>query len=93
MRQTLWAEQMVVHRADECVKADEYIHVHVIPPDNDQLLKKLYPISGLPMENTWRNRIVHQDRYTIISPEAFLNPIRNAGNYQDLMGYLKQRYW
>jgi hypothetical protein len=45
MRQTLWAEQMIAHKDSETIKADHYIHVHVIPQENNELLDKIYPRS------------------------------------------------
>jgi len=52
MRQTLWAEQMIAHKSTETIKADDYIHIHVIPSQNSELLNKIYPCSGKNMEET-----------------------------------------
>lgn len=38
MRQTLWAEQMVAHKNSETIVADDFIHIHVIPSENSELL-------------------------------------------------------
>ena len=51
MRQTLWAEQMVKHKKDEVIKADDYLHVHVVPRGNKELLQKKYPCSGFHPQN------------------------------------------
>jgi hypothetical protein len=60
MRQTLWAEQMVKHNKTETIKAENYIHVHVIPTGNKDLLNKVYKCSSIEMEKTWRNHLKDQ---------------------------------
>lgn len=92
MRQTLWAEQMVRHSDSERVKADSYIHVHVIPADNAKLLEKQYTCSGLKMEATWRGCLKEQNKYVIVTPEDFLKGI-DGEEYAGLIGYLRVRYW
>lgn len=91
MRQTLWAEQMVKHQEVERTKAENFIHLHVIPSENMDLLKKNYKCSGLNMEETWRKHLVDQTRYKIISPTELLNGIDNV-KYNGLLAYLKSRY-
>lgn len=92
MRQTLWAEQMVANTDFEAIKADDYIHVHVIPSENNELLNKIYKCSGKNMENTWRSCINDQSKYFVISPRELLKPI-DAKNYDSLVKYLNNRYW
>jgi len=92
MRQTLWAERMIANKITEKVKADNFLHVHVIPKDNAGLLDKKYKCSGLDMETTWRSHLIDQSKYLIISPEQLLSGI-NADKYKDLMAYLSVRYW
>lgn len=92
MRQTLWAEQMVAHKDSETIKADDFIHIHVIPTENVDLLKKIYPCSGMDMENTWRNHLKDQSKYRIVHPKDFLSPISSLP-YQELVQYLNTRYW
>ena len=89
MRQTLWAEQMIVHKNDETLSADDFIHVHVIPQENSDLLDKIYPCSNKNMETTWRECLNDQSKYRIISPKELLANIDNA----DLKNYLEKRYW
>lgn len=91
MRQMLWVEQMLKNKNKETVKADNFIHLHIIPEKNIDLLKKVYKCSGLDMESTWRNQLTDQSKYRIISPELFLNGI-DMQKYQDLIVYLKTRY-
>lgn len=92
MRQTLWAEQMIVHKNKEITKADDYIHIHVIPYENNQLLDKIYPCSFQGLEATWRMNIKDQKKYTLISPRTFLSPI-DPERYKNLLSYLSKRYW
>lgn len=92
MRQTLWAEQMIEHKNTETIKADDYIHIHVIPTANYELLNKTYPCSGKKMEATWRDCLKIQSKYIIISPKDLLSPVIE-NKYHDLFEYLEKRYW
>lgn len=91
MRQTLWAEKMVLNKDSERLKADNYLHVHVIPSENDELLLKKYKVSGEEMEKSWRKMLTDQSKYVIIDPENLLAPI--ASQYPALIDYLSTRYW
>lgn len=92
MRQTLWAEQMIKHNNTETIKADDYIHIHVIPTENSELLDKTYPCSGKKMEETWRDCLINQSKYIIISPkELLVSAIEQK--YPYLFEYLNNRYW
>jgi len=95
MRQTIWAEQMIRNKISEIVKADDFIHIHVIPPKNDTLLKKIYRCDGQgnkDMEDTWRACLKDQKKYRIVSPRELLSPIEDS-KYYDLFHYLQTRYW
>ena len=92
MRQTLWAEQMIKNKKTETIKADNYLHLHIIPKENDDLLKKKYKCSGADMESTWRKNLKSNALYKIISPEVFLNNI-DKEKYKELIDYLAKRYW
>lgn len=91
MRQTLWAEQMIEHRKNEDLQAVNYLHVHVIPSENDELLLKEYPITQKGMEESWRSMLLDQSKYVIVDPMTFLAPIENS--YPSLYKYLNTRYW
>ena len=90
MRQTLWAEN-VVKLKEENLKANNYMHIHVIPSANKDLLDKKYSVSGMGMEETWRSMLNDQSKYLIIDPEKLLEPIKDK--YPELVSYLKKRYW
>lgn len=92
MRQTLWAEQMITHRKTETIKADDFIHIHVIPGENGNLLHKTYPHSGKGMEITWRDCLNDQSKYVIVPPEELLSPV-DWDRYNILFEYLNTRYW
>lgn len=91
MRQTLWAENMVAHKESERLSANDYLHVHVIPSENDELLLKTYKVSGIGMEQSWRNMLSDQSKYIIIDPKDLLAPI--ASKFPNLTDYLSIRYW
>lgn len=92
MRQTLWAEQMIEHKKTETIEADDYIHIHVIPDENNELLNKTYPCSGKGMEETWRGCLNDQCKYVIIPPNELLAPVIDR-QYGALLEYLENRYW
>ncbi len=92
MRQTLWAEQMVINKANETVKADNFLHVHVIPSENYDLLEKKYKCSEKNMKDTWLSHLKNQDKYIIISPKDLLSNL-DSEKYKDLLFYLNERYW
>lgn len=91
MRQTLWAEQMVSKNNIETICADDYMHLHVIPYKNIDLLEKRYSCSKADMPATWRSCISDQSKYKIISPEILFSNI--GYKYKDLKEYLLKRYW
>lgn len=104
MRQTLWAEQMtsVENINNERIKAVDYIHVHVIPSENHDLLKddlitnrrrKAYSngfIKG-SMEEIWKSCLNDPNKYKIITPKALMASIDKIKN-ENLIHYLTKRY-
>jgi hypothetical protein len=89
MRQTLLVEQIIVEQIPT-LEADDFLHIHVIPDDNTELLYKKYTCTDSSMEDTWRSCITNQEKYRIISPEAIWSKqSTNTLLYQ----YLKSRYW
>lgn len=92
MRQTLWAEQIINNQNRETLKANDYIHIHVIPSENTSLLNKSYPSSGKNMEETWRSSLNDQSKYVVVSPKDFIKSI-DKDKYRLLLEYLDRRYW
>ena len=93
MRQTLWAEQMVKHKDNEVIKADDYIHVHVVPTENKELLQKNYPCSGgKDMLTTWKGQLKNPNKYVLISPAELFSRL-SYEDWKELICTLKARYW
>jgi hypothetical protein len=82
---------MIKNKDLETIQADNYLHVHVIPSENTDLLNKVYKRSGLDMETTWRKQLKNQTKYQIVTPSKLLNAI-DPLKYKDLLNYLKTRY-
>lgn len=93
MRQTLWAEQMIAHRNEETLKADNFLHMHIIPSENKDLLQKKYKCSGSDMESTWRGMLKDQSRYIIVDPKNVLTGMVGSPDYDSLRNYLSVRYY
>lgn len=104
MRQTLWAEQMTdaKNRINESIQTDDYIHVHVIPNKNHDLLKddlntnirrKAYSNGTTKgsMEEVWKSCLINPDKYKIITPSSLLANI-DKNRYKNLIDYLFLRY-
>lgn len=91
MRQTLWAEQMLNNKETESIKADHYLHIHVIPKANTDLLDKVYRVSQKKMEDTWREMLLDQSKYIIVDPATLMKPV--SSSYPELFNYLSERYW
>lgn len=91
MRQTLWVEQMIKNKHNERLKATNFLHVHVIPSENSDLLEKKYKCSSKSMETTWREHLQDQSKYLIITPKKLLTGLNNK-TYKDLLDYLLIRY-
>lgn len=96
MRQTLWANQMIKHKDTEQIKADDYMHIHVVSPKNAELLAKHYQYANNDgMENVWRNECLTdkgKNRYKIVSQNDILRVIEKDGKYANLAKYLRDRY-
>ncbi len=91
MRQTLWVENMVKNCGKERLKAEDYLHIHVVPSDNKALLNRRYRVSGRGMESTWRSMLNDQSKYVIVDSKSLFSPITER--YPDLASYLAKRYW
>lgn len=92
MRQTLWAEQMIEHKDIEWIKANHFLHIHVIPSANASLLNKKYKCTDKQMEESWKSHLL-LDCYQTITPEKLLSPLKGNDDYSELINYLQIRYW
>lgn len=93
MRQTLLAHNMV--KAGE-YGATDYMHLHIIPQSNKELLTvntAIGKLVGNTLTETWSNLLKNPDKYKVIHPEDFLNPAVNCSDTKAIISYLKERYW
>lgn len=92
MRQTLWAEQIIAHKEVELIKAEDFVHIHVIPKENTQLLHRKYRYSKKGLEKTWRSQLLDESKYKCITPEDIVSILNQSGKYSELAKYLSVRY-
>jgi hypothetical protein len=91
MRQTLLVENMVKKSKGERLQAEDYLHIHVIPKTNSELLNRPFKVSGMTMEATWRSMLADQTKYVIVDPADLMRSI--SERYPDLCNYLTKRYF
>jgi hypothetical protein len=91
MRQTLLVENMVKESEGERLQAEDYLHIHVIPKTNSELLNRPFKVSGMNMEATWRSMLADQTKYVIVDPADLMRSI--SERYPDLCNYLTNRYF
>lgn len=89
MRQTLWAEQMLLKKVSN-LEADDYLHLHVVPDENIELLRKKHLFCGKAMEETWKSCLVDPNKYVVISPAQLCG---TQSKDTKLFQYLERRYW
>jgi len=89
MRQTLWAERVLETRV-KGFEADDFLHIMVVPDENDSLLHKEYKCSETGLYETWAKCLHHPEKFIIISPKDLWN---NQDESSDLFRYLQTRYW
>lgn len=94
MRQTLWAEKVITNEADKWYGAKNYMHLHIVPSANSDLLCKNYrrfPSMTNGMETEWCEHLSNKNLYKILDPKDFVQPIKT--DYPELYSYLETRYW
>ncbi|MFB6317310.1 hypothetical protein [Saccharicrinis sp. FJH54] len=87
MRQTLLVEQMIREGL-----ADEYMHVLVVYPENEDLLENVYSFSQSNLETTWRSCLADQNKFKVVDKNNILNLLSLLPAYSELYNYLKLRY-
>jgi hypothetical protein len=92
MRQTLLGWTMVENNEYEAV---DWLHLHVIPSDNKELKERITSknLKGKTLEESWKLQLKNPEKYIVISPEKFLEPIINLPDTKSLIYYLTNRYW
>ena len=109
MRQTLWAEQMILNKDKEDIQADDFLHLFICPTANKSMLSNMYPQSNQNLEATWRNLINDNSKFMIIDPVIIKDSYLYLANYdyqfikdnniaienhlKDLSLYLEERYY
>lgn len=93
MRQTLWAECICRNKEEKVFPAEHFVHIHVCPKENKELLNKHYSeVTDKPsLEEAWREYLSDQSLYHLIDPKELMSPI--AKSYPELYNYLQERYW
>ena len=93
MRQTLWAECICNNKEEKLLPAEHFVHIHVCPKENRELLDKWYAeVTNMQsMEEAWREMLTDQSFYHLVDPKDLLQPI--AKKYPELYNYLQSRYW
>lgn len=92
MRQTILLSEMVKASEYNC---SDYLHVHVIPEENESLLKrntspKLY---GDDLSNTWKSVLKNPEKYVVVSPQSLLSGLSDLEDSMAFLNYLEARYW
>lgn len=92
MRQTLLGWQLV---GGESIIADDYIHIHVIPDKNVQLINgKTSPniSNDLDICDGWKKYLKNPNKYKHIDPKDLIETSAKKYN-NELSRYLSDRYW
>jgi hypothetical protein len=94
MRQTLLAWKMV--KAQE-YNSDEYIHIHIIPEENNLLRETITApqlrTKGNNMGEVWCKLLKQSSQYKILDPKILFEPLKDNLSLQPFIEYLKKRYW
>jgi len=107
MRQTLWAEQIIKYKNNEIIQADDFLHAHIIPTENVELLKSdlktnrrrkgYYKSNGQQdnLGNTWKSYLKDPKKYRTFSPKELFKKIKEQDKNDNikLFDYLHERYW
>jgi hypothetical protein len=92
MRQTLLAWQMIRHRE---FGATNWVHVHVAPKANVQLLETITSpqLSEFKtMERAWKSVLVDPGKYRLVSPHELLTSIELTSDTDRWLAWLAERY-
>lgn len=85
MRQTLLVEQIIVHSDKVDLKADDYVHIVIIPKEHS-VLRDAIITDYIPT-------LKDPSKFKIIDPQELLAPLKGNDKYKDLLNYLQNRYW
>lgn len=82
-RQSLLVEQIIQKQLFE---ADYYQHIVVCPVENTEMRKDAFSFKDSLSE-------IGQKQFYVIDPEELLSPLNGNMAYDELLKYLKERYW
>ena len=94
MRQTLWAEQVIDNKSSEKIKADSFVHIHVVPSQNKELLNNGFSGKNEEdgMKKSWENQLLDKSLYRLVDPRLIVETIAKDDKYRELVRYLRDRY-
>lgn len=87
MRQTLLVEQIVKSGI-----ANDFLHILVVPSENEDLLGNNYTFTDDNLQTTWRNCLLNQAKFKIVDRKQILQVIENLPGYSNHADYLRSRY-
>ena len=87
MRQTLLVEKMVNSGI-----ANDFLHILVVPSENEDLLGNNYTFTNDDLQTTWRNCLSDQSKFKVIDSKHIRQVIENLPDYSKLTDYLNLRY-
>jgi hypothetical protein len=92
MRQTLLGWTMTENKEYGAV---DWLHLHIILRENKELRERITSknLKGKTLEESWKLQLKHPEKYIVISPEQFLEPITELQDTKSLTDYLTNRYW
>ena len=92
MRQTLLGWTMIENKEYGAV---DWLHLHIIPNENKELRERITSknLQGKTLEESWKLQLKNPEKYIVISPEKFLEPIADLQDTKSLIDYLTNRYW
>ena len=92
MRQTLLGWTMTENKEYGAV---DWLHLHIIPKENKELRERITSknLQGKTLEESWKLQLKNPEKYIVISPEKFLEPITDLQDTKSLIDYLTNRYW
>lgn len=92
MRQTLLGWTMTENNEYGAV---DWLHLHIIPEENKELRERITSknLEGKTLEESWKLQLKSPEKYIVISPDQFLQPITGLPDTKSLIDYLTNRYW
>lgn len=94
MRQTLWAS---LNKKD--FKADDYLHIHVVPSYNPMRTKKYACVKNARgVEEAWKKHLTDcgKEKYIMVDPKQVVEALEKSGvkdTFSGLIDYLNKRYY